>query len=110
MVHIDSAVAIFAALRNPALKLHRIDALFPPGVAITSGPPQRFSVKNPFGVLVRTEPSEATAALDFRGHRDVVVTTGKSFDLWVEVAGGGWVLTDSSGIGTGTRNLELVCE
>merc|ERR1712046_382092 len=103
-------VAIFAALCNPSLELHRIDTLFSPTQVVTSGSPQRFEVVSSAGVFTYTQPSEATPTVDHRPCGDVVLTTGKAFGSWVEAVDGGWALTDGweGVLGNGEVNLKLL--
>ena len=95
LVHIDSSVAIFAALRNPELKLRNAGALLSPAQEThSSRDKQRLRVVHEL-VFVRSQPTVASAALGMKPQGDVVTTSGKWSGPWAELERGGWVLTDA---------------
>ena len=100
MVHIDSSVAAFAALRNPDLELHNAGSLLPPSQQTTNEPPCKLRVIHRQGVFVRDLPTVASATRRMVAYGEVVAATGQWSGPWAAIPGGGWVLTDA-------RNIDL---
>ena len=101
LVHIDSSVAMFAALRSPDLRLHKVGALLPPSQTIRTDEPSRLRVVHGKGIFVRAQPTVASQAVGLRACGDIVQTSGRWAGPWAEIsdASGGWVLTDASQLG-----------
>ena len=101
LICVDSNLSIFAALKNPKLLLHALSSILPetweedaafPSEAIYESYEVIFSPM----VFVRKGPSTATELLGARKPGDVVFSTGRGFDGWVEIRDGGWMLVDGA--------------
>uniref|UniRef100_A0A7S1WFS0 Uncharacterized protein n=1 Tax=Alexandrium catenella TaxID=2925 RepID=A0A7S1WFS0_ALECA len=99
LVCIDSNVSIFAALTNPDLRLHPLNTILPEGWEEAADHPAEtvhaaYRVAYKPMVFVRGGPSAATELLGARKHGEIVHTTRRGFDGWVELREGGWMLAD----------------
>lgn len=99
LVCIDSNLPIFVSLYNPLIRIHALNTLLPEGweeEARSPGPlPAAYRVCHHPCVFVRAGPSAATELLGAKKLGEVVSTTGRGFDGWVEIEEGGWMLVDA---------------
>lgn len=99
MVHIDSSLALFAALRSPSLKLRNAGALLSPYQDYVMRQPECYVVIHEPCVYIRRHPTMASAAQGKLVTGKFVNTSGLWFGDWVELKGAeGWVLTDASNV------------
>mmetsp|Transcript_86611 Transcript_86611/g.279671 ORF Transcript_86611/g.279671 Transcript_86611/m.279671 type:complete len:163 (-) Transcript_86611:96-584(-) len=92
--------SIFAALTNPALRLHPLNGILPEGWEQAAAFPdevvyREYKVAYSPMVFVRSAPSAASELLGARRAGELVATTGRGLDGWVEILGGGWMLVDA---------------
>eukprot|EP00439_Symbiodinium_sp_Y106_P070576 s3234_g12.t1 len=101
LVCVDSNLAIYVALLNPEIQLHALSSILPEGweeAAERPGEVVHASYEVVFApmVFVRKGPSTATELLGARKPGEIVYCTGRGFDGWVELEGGGWMLVDGA--------------
>uniref|UniRef100_A0A7S4QMR3 Uncharacterized protein n=1 Tax=Alexandrium monilatum TaxID=311494 RepID=A0A7S4QMR3_9DINO len=99
LVCIDSNVSIFVALTNPDIRVHPLNSILPEGWEEAADRPDEtvhaaYRVVFKPMVFVRGGPSAACELLGAKKQGEVVKTTGRGFDGWVELQGGGWMLVD----------------
>jgi len=99
LVCIDSNLSIFVALTNPEIRLHPLNSILPLGWEEEAERPtepvyQSYEVICKPCVFLRKGPSAASELMGAKKPGQTVHTTGRGFDGWVEIQGGGWMLTD----------------
>jgi len=100
LVCIDSNLPIFAAMTSPEVRLHPLNGILPDGWEEDSrSPPEpvhaKYEVVHKQMVFIRSGPSAACELLGAKRTGEVVATTGRMFDGWIEIAEGGWMLIDA---------------
>ncbi|CAK9026014.1 Hypothetical protein SCF082_LOCUS17317 [Durusdinium trenchii] len=101
LICVDSNLSIFAALKNPRLRLHALSSILPEGWEEDAAQPEEpvhesYEVVFAPMVFVRKGPSTATELLGARKMGETVHCTGRGFDGWVELQSGGWMLVDGA--------------
>ncbi|CAE7440744.1 kmo [Symbiodinium sp. CCMP2456] len=101
LVCVDSNLAIYVALLNPEMQLHALSSILPEGWEEAAERPEEvvhasYEVVFAPMVFVRKGPSTATELLGARKPGEIVYCTGRGFDGWVELEGGGWMLVDGA--------------
>ncbi|CAK9025991.1 Hypothetical protein SCF082_LOCUS17307 [Durusdinium trenchii] len=93
LICVDSNLSIFAALKNPRLRLHALSSILPEGWEEDAAQPEEpvhesYEVVFAPMVFVRKGPSTATELLGARKMGETVHCTGRGFDGWVELQSG----------------------
>eukprot|EP00913_Durusdinium_trenchii_P028549 g26776.t1 len=96
LVCIDSNLSIFVSMLNPQIRVHPMSDAVPPGWEEKASYPTEpvFSsyrvVWNP-GLFVSALPSTASEIVSQARYDEVLHTTGRFWEGWVELTSGGWV-------------------
>eukprot|EP00747_Dinoflagellata_sp_TGD_P222429 gnl/TRDRNA2_/TRDRNA2_94137_c1_seq1.p1 gnl/TRDRNA2_/TRDRNA2_94137_c1~~gnl/TRDRNA2_/TRDRNA2_94137_c1_seq1.p1 ORF type:complete len:357 (+),score=55.00 gnl/TRDRNA2_/TRDRNA2_94137_c1_seq1:86-1072(+) len=101
LVHIDSSIAMFAAVCNPKLDLCKVGGLLSPELVIEAGEPEHFVVTHAPFVFVRSQPTIGSPPIDEIPVDSLLTTSGRRAGRWVELDEGGWVLTDGAEVDLG---------
>jgi len=101
LLHIDSSVAIFAAIWNPELLLCKVGGPISPDCPIRHGKPQYFKVVHYPFVFVRLEPTVASGTNGELPYGKIFKSSGRSCGAFIEVEDGGWVMLDGSELNLG---------